>query len=84
MLDRVPYWLLLAALFVPGPVLIASFLGAPPVVIAMAPLGGALAGLVAAYAILRESKLTLSATWADVRAGREVRAQAAERKTGAG
>lgn len=74
MLDRVPYWLLISALFTPGPILMASFLGGTPIVIALSPLGGALVGLIAAYFILRDHKLTLSATWADVRARQRTQA----------
>ena len=68
MLERVPYWVLISALFIPGPVIMASFLGATPLQIALSPLAGALVGFVAAYFILRDYKLPISATWADARA----------------
>ena len=67
MLDRVPYWMLISALFTPGPLIMASFFGGTPLQIALSPVGGAFIGFIASYFILRDYKLSLSATWADVR-----------------
>ena len=67
MLDRVPYWMLISALFTPGPLILASAFGATSIQIALSPVGGMLVGFIAAYFILRDYKLSLSATWADVK-----------------
>ena len=67
MLDRVPYWILVSALFVLGPLILASYFGATPILIALSLVGGALVGFIASCFILRDYQLSLSATWADVR-----------------
>ena len=59
MLDRVPYWLLMSLLFVPGPLIIAMFTGAGGLVMVLAPIGGAIIGLGVARALLREHKASV-------------------------
>jgi hypothetical protein len=67
MLDRGPYRLLMALLFVPGPFIIAMFSNASILVMALAPIGGAIVGLGVASFLLRDHNLPFSATWGDVR-----------------
>ena len=66
MLDRVPYWLLMVLLFVPGPFIIAVYSGGGLAMV-LAPIGGAIIGLGVARLMLREHKLPFTATWGEVR-----------------
>jgi hypothetical protein len=47
--------------------ILASYFGATPIQIALSLVGGALVGFIASYFILRDYKLSLGATWAEVR-----------------
>jgi hypothetical protein len=67
MLDRMPYRVLMALLFVPGPCIIAMVSNVGREVMMLAPFGGAMIGLGVAYVLLREHKLPFTATWGDVR-----------------
>jgi hypothetical protein len=66
-LDRIPFWLLVAFLGVPGPFLAAVMFGGSPLQIMLTPIVGALMGVIVAYTFLREKKRPFSATWGEMR-----------------